>query len=305
MYYLVYAFLYLLSLLPMRILYIISDFCYVLVYYIIGYRKKITLTNLAIAFPDRSLAERIEISKQFYKNFADNFIETVKLFSATEKFISTHMVVDNPAVIESYYDAGRKCQLHLGHNFNWELANLSMPLITQFEFLVVYMPVESKLFDRLSMHIRSRTGSKLLPATTLSRAIIPYRKDLYLLTLVADQVPGDFLKAYWIDFFGQPTPFMQAPERGARIANIPVLFAHLYKTKRGHYHAVVETGAEYPAELPQGELTRRYVRFLERTISAEPSMWLWTHRRWKHGWKESYDKRIWIGKGDPVSQTAV
>jgi Kdo2-lipid IVA lauroyltransferase/acyltransferase len=164
MYYLVYGLLYLLSLLPMRILYFIADGAYLLLYYIIDYRKNIVMVNLAIAFPEKTMEERIIIAKDFYKNFVDNFIEAIKLVSASKSFLTRHFIVDNPELIENYYNQGRKCQLHLGHNFNWELANITMPYYTAYNFMVVYMPIENKIFNRIFFEIRSRTGTKLLSA---------------------------------------------------------------------------------------------------------------------------------------------
>jgi len=292
MYYLTYSLLYLLSLLPMPVLYLFSDGIYFLLYYVFGYRKKVVMVNLEIAFPEKSVKERTAIAKKFYRNFVDNFIETIKLLSAGSEWIKKHFVMDSDP-FHPIYLSGRKCQLHLGHNFNWEIANVAMPYYTQFSFLVVYMPIKNKVVDRLFMHLRTRTGSVMLPATDMRTAMVPWRNTQYLLTLVADQAPGDVSRAYWLNFFGRPTPFVRGPESGARIGNIPVIFTQLYKVKRGYYHAYLEMGAENPASLPEGELTRRYIRFLEKAIRQHPDMWLWSHRRWKWEWKEEY-RRLWI-----------
>ena len=190
MYYPVYFLLYALSLLPMRILYLLSDLAYLLLYYVTGYRKKVVMENLATAFPDHTWQQNKQIAREFYRNFTDNFIETLKLLSASKAFLTRHFIVDNPELFEAYFQQGRKCQLHLGHSFNWEFANTVMPFYTSYTFLVVYMPVENKLFNRLLLRLRSRTGTALLPATGLSRAIIPFRNRQYMLTLVADQAPG-------------------------------------------------------------------------------------------------------------------
>ena len=68
MYHIVYGFLYLVSLLPLRLLFVISDIFYVLLYHVIGYRKDVVRKNLLIAFPAKSEDERRRIEKQFYKN---------------------------------------------------------------------------------------------------------------------------------------------------------------------------------------------------------------------------------------------
>ncbi|MBS1596712.1 MAG: lysophospholipid acyltransferase family protein [Bacteroidetes bacterium] len=295
MYYLIYALLYAISLLPLRFLYLISDVAYVILYRIVGYRKDIIMSNLQLAFPEKTSDEHRKIAKDFYINFVDNFMEMLKLISASKKFIGKHFTLDNPEMLEHYYAQGKKCQMHLGHMFNWEMANIAMPFDTAYAFIVVYMPLTNKIFNRLLIHLRSRTGTILIRATHMSREILPYRNTQYMLVLVADQSPGDSSNSYWLDFFGYPTPFVRGPERGARAGNIPAIFVDFYKPKRGYYRARLELGSENPAELPEGELTRRYVDFLERSIREKPSMWLWSHRRWKHKWSPEYAK-MWIGK---------
>ena len=294
MYYFVYAPLYLLSLLPIRILYLISSGVYALLYYVVGYRKEIVRQNLAIAFPEKTPAERKRIEKQFYKNFTDNFIEMLKLISGGGKFASRHFTGDN-SVMEEQYKKGNSCQYHLGHNFNWELANLAVSSMTSYTMLMVYMPIKNKIFENIIFRMRSSTGNVMLPATDMKRRMLPYRTQKYLLGLVADQVPGDASRAYWLNFFGRPTPFIRGPERGAISGNTSVLFAQIYKLKRGQYKLDYELCTENPAELPAGELTRRYVRYLEKAIRAHPEMWLWSHRRWKKEWKEEY-RENWIGE---------
>ena len=124
----------------------------------------------------------------------------------------------------------------------------------------------------------------------MQRAILPYRNEQYLLTLVADQAPPHSGNAYWLNFFGRPTAFVRGPERGARIADIPVVFARFYKSVRGHYRVHLTVGADHPAQLPEGELTLRYARFLENAIRLDPDLWLWSHKRWKKEWKEEFSK---------------
>lgn len=285
MYYVVYGLLYLLSLLPLWLLYGLSDGIAFLLYAVIRYRRGVVLSNLAIAFPDKTEAGRLRIARLFYRNFTDNFIETIKLLSAGERFLQKRFTLDNPELLEDYYNQGRKLQLHLGHCFNWEFANSAMPPHTRYAFLVAYMPVENKIFERLFRHLRGRTGSILLPATRMNKAIIPYRHHQYALVLVADQAPSGVEKAYWANFFDRPTAFIRGPERGARIADIPVVFVRFYKPRRGHYRAELITIAQHPRELPEGELTRRFARLLEDAIRRQPDDWLWTHKRWKHAWK--------------------
>ena len=88
MYYFVFGILYVLSLLPFPVLYLFSDFAYLILYYVIGYRKKIVMNNLRQAFPEKTEAERKKIAMRFYRNFVDNWIESIKLLSISKRAIN-------------------------------------------------------------------------------------------------------------------------------------------------------------------------------------------------------------------------
>jgi KDO2-lipid IV(A) lauroyltransferase len=274
----------------MWLLYPLADGIAFLFYHIIRYRRRVVMTNLAIAFPDKPLWERKKIARKFYRNFTDNLLETLKLISASKSFVKKRLTIDNPELLVDFYNSGRKCHLQLGHTFNWEIANRVMPLINPYRFIVAYMPIENKLLDRLLLHMRARTGSIMLPSTRLQRAILPYRNEQYLLTLVADQSPVSPETAYWLNFFGRPTPFLRGPERGARAGDIPVVFPRFYRPRRGQYRVQLITISDHPAQLREGELTLRYARLLEDAIARDPALWLWTHKRWKKEWKEEFSR---------------
>jgi len=292
MYYLLYGPLYLLSLLPMRVLYILSDGIYGLVYHVFGYRKKVVMGNLLIAFPEKTEAERIRIAKKFYHNFLDSFIEVIKLISASDAFLQKRFTLD-ASVLEDLYKSGKGCQVHLGHTFNWEWGQLVLTKLTKYKILVVYMPITNAAFEKLFYRLRTRSGNVFLPATDMKNAMGPYLDTQYLMALVADQNPGNPTTAWWLNFFGRPTPFVSGPEKGAQSSRLPVVFACIEKPRRGYYHATLSLGAKDASLLPEGELTRNYVHYLEGVIRRNPDMWLWSHRRWKHPWKEAYADR-WV-----------
>ena len=291
MYYIVYGSLYLVSLLPLRVLYVVSDFVCFILYYIIGYRKKVVFSNLKQAFPEKSEKDRKSIARKFYRNFTDNFIEFIKLLSASPACIKKHFRGDYSIPLQ-LSDQGKRCQALLAHNFNWEWGCLAVALNVKHLFLVVYMPISNKIVDKIFIKVRSKTGGVMLSATDMRNAIIPYRNSTYMLALVADQNPGNPANAFWFNFFGKATPFVRAPESGARRGNIPVLFCKIIKERRGHYKIFFEMLEEKPARLKEGELTEKYVDHLQKFISEYPEMWLWSHRRWKWDWKESYSKVI-------------
>ncbi len=280
MYYLVYGILYLFSLLPFRVLYLLSDGIAFLLYYIIGYRKQVVFQNLAIAFPEKSAVEIKKIAKRFYRDFVDNFIEFIKLLSISEKTLNKRFVCDY-SPINDLYATGQNVQLHLGHFFNWELANLAYSANVNYPLVVVYMPISNKVLDRVFIKARKRFGSLLVRATRYRQDFSKYNRDRFALVLVGDQNPGGPENAYWADFFGKKTPFVKGPEKGARLNRAAVVMCNIYKLKRGYYKSEASLLTTDPRSLPDGEITRQMIAFIENNIRQHPSNYLWSHRRWK------------------------
>jgi len=287
MYYVVYGFLWLISLLPLRVLYVLSDFFYGLVFYIFKYRRDVVMSNLLIAFPDKTEKERKLIAKKFYHNLIDTFIETLKMISASDKFIARRFTA-NWDVINTIKPTGKSIQLHMGHNFNWEWGTIAAAMHMNFLHLGVYMPLKSKIFDRLFIKLRSRCGTILLRATHMTEDFSSYRNTQYILALVADQNPGHPGNAWWVNFFGKPAPFVKGPAKGAINNNTVILFAFIHKPRRGYYEAVITIVEETAKGKTEEELTKKFANYLENVIGQYPDMWLWSHRRWKWEWKPEY-----------------
>ena len=74
----------------------------------------------------------------------------------------------------------------------------------------------------------------------------------------------------------------------ARLNNFPVVFCHFTKSKRGYYIGNAELATHSPRLLPEGQLTKMYAQLIEKLMTENPEMWLWSHRRWKREWKEEY-----------------
>jgi KDO2-lipid IV(A) lauroyltransferase len=287
MYHIIYGFFWLISVLPLRILYFLSDGIYLLVYHVFKYRRDVVMKNLDIAFPEKSAAEKKRIAKKFYHNLLDTFVETIKMISVSEKSVLKRFTA-NWEVVNSFKETGRPVQLHLGHNFNWELGNAAGAMNIRFPFLAVYIPLANKHFERLFLKLRSRFGTIMLRATQMREDFLPYRNTQYLLGLAADQSPGDPKNAWWFNFFGKPTPFVKGPGKNAIIANTVIIFCFIHKPRRGYYEGVFSVAEENPMNYSGPELTKQFVRYLEDVIRQYPDMWLWSHRRWKWEWKEEY-----------------
>ncbi len=284
---LLYGLLYLVSLLPLWALYGLSDFVTFVVYRIIGYRREVVLSNLVIAFPEKTDAERSRIAKAFYSNFTDSMLESIKLISAGDKLIDKMFVAD-PKVFETFAATEKNIQIHALHNFNWEIVNQGVSREIKLPFLGVYQPIINPFFEQLFKKIRSRFGTVLIPANDFKNNFLPHQDKHYVIALVADQNPGLPSKAWWVNFFGKPAPFVMGPEKAARARDTVVVFGNFYKLRRGVYTFAVEKITDDPASLQPGELTLRYIKYVEDRIRERPDNYLWSHRRWKHPYKPEY-----------------
>lgn len=285
MYSIVYGFLYIISLLPWRVLYIISDFGYAIIYYMLRYRRDVVMHNLSIAFPDKTVEERAAIAKQFYKNFADSFIETIKLLSISEKELNRRFVCDY-SVVNDLYDSVENIHFVASHFFSWEVANLAYSANLKYDTIGVYMPISNKIFNKIFFKMRTRFNNTMISATNFSKEFMPLSKERYGLMLGADQNPGNPLSAWWVDFFGRKTPFVKGPEKGAKVNRSAVVLMDYYRVKRGYYKGELKVMTLEPRNMAEGEITKGYVSHLEQQIRKHPDCYLWSHKRWKHVFDE-------------------
>jgi Kdo2-lipid IVA lauroyltransferase/acyltransferase len=287
MYYVVYGFLWLVSLLPLPILYLFSDFFHALVYHVFKYRRSVVMNNLALAFPEKTEREHRKIASQFYKNFTDSFIESVKLITAGKRFVEKRSVGDYE-LINRLADKGYNVNIMAGHQFNWEFANLLYSLNLKIPFVGIYMPISNKALNKIFFDIRKRYGTVLISAQDFRTRMHAVFSSQYLLGLAADQNPGNPSNAFWVEFMGKPAPFVTGPAKGAVRNNAAVVFVGMKKIKRGHYRFDASLIAETSADMTPERLTVLYKSELERTIRQDPPNYLWSHRRWKYAWKPEY-----------------
>lgn len=281
MYYVGYCFFYLISLLPWFVMYRISDLLTWLVWNVFKYRKDVLMSNLSIAFPEKTQAERDKIGIDFYRLFSDTVVESIKLLSLSKKGVMKKFTGD-ASIMNELMERGKSLQIHAMHNFNWEIVNHNISMQSKYPFIGVYGPLSNKFFERMFRGIRSRYGTVLIPSPQFKTDFIHWLGKRYVLALVADQSPPRKEKGYWFSFFGKETPFIQGPENGAKIQDTAVVFGHFFPVRRGHYSFTYKIITEDPRSMPEGEITRLFRDYCEECIRKYPANYLWTHRRWKY-----------------------
>lgn len=280
-YYLSIPFIYILSAFPFPLLYAISDVLFLVLYYIIGYRKKITATNLRNAFPEKSDAEIQTITIKYYRHLCDIILETFKLLGMRRSELTKRCRIINYELYFDILSGQRSIIVALGHQGNWEWLGAATATRGDGPLQVIYKPLSNPYFDGLMKKIRSRFGATPISDKDVLRQMIATKGSLSTTAFISDQTPPPD-HAFWINFLNQDTPVFIGTEKLARRLNYPVLFAAMRKVKRGYYEVEVLRVCDEPAESDPGSITTAHTRLLEEQIIKQPETWLWSHRRWKH-----------------------
>lgn len=278
-----------LACLPLSVLYGLSTVTAVVLHRVVRYRRRVVRLNLEAAFPDKSQAERRDIERRFYHNFTDNFVETLKLLHITDEEMARRMEFVNTDIIDSLMDQGKSIVVYFGHFFNWEWAP-SISLHTRHKpsdkvaFAQIYRPLRSQAFDGLMLGIRSRFGSESIDKKVALRRLLQYRREgrVSITGFMSDQHPSHGDPGLVTTFMEQPTAIITGTETLARRLGMALIYWDMERLGRGRYRITTRHIADDAASLPEGEATRRYAQMLETTIRRDPSIWLWSHKRWKH-----------------------
>lgn len=273
----------LLAHLPLGVLYALSWVLYVVAYYLVGYRKKVALDNLRLAFPEKSEKELRALRKLFYKRFSEKVVEIVKAHRIKKEAILRRITLRNPEVLADRLNANQSIIGLTGHFGNWEWAVQAFSLIFPTPVDAVYKQLSSKSADKFMKGIRSRFGSEPIEMRQFGREVIRRRGQARGYGILADQSPRKDEIGAWVDFFGIPTGWYTGPLKLAEKTGFTVLFFAIYRVKRGHYEIEFSKIADAPYQMESlPPITERYVQLLEEAIRKQPEGWLWTHRRWKH-----------------------
>ncbi len=282
-YYIFYGINWVITLMPLSVLYIFSDFLYIVLYYFPSYRRKVVADNLKNSFPDKTEQEIKCIEKKFYKHLADLFIETFKLTHMSKEQMMRRFTVSNLEIIDKLLAEKRDTIAVLGHYNNWEWLSV-LPLYSKYKSVSIYKPLQNKYFDRFVNNLRSKNGMVLTPMSNIIREIINDRKNGIntISAFISDQTPIKTEIKFWTTFLNQDTPIYMGTEKVASKYDMAIVFFHIQKIKRGYYNLNIELLFEHTVGLPEHLITETHVKRLEKTIREKPEFWIWSHRRWKH-----------------------
>ena len=307
LYYILFSFWYCISLLPLGILYLFSDFLYLLIYHVAHYRRKVVMKNLTSSFPDKSEQEIVQIEKRFYHWFCDYFFEAVKLLSISDAELCRRFTIINSEEVEQCFKEGQDVAAILGHYCNWEwLSCVGMNLPLERETGLIYHPLRNKAFDYLFRKLRlHEKHSRVIPKQDILRYVLSRKKEgiRNICGYISDQGPKWKNIHLWLPFLNhEHTPVFTGGERIMRKMNNAVFYVEMSRPKRGYYTATYKLITRTPNALEPDGITRRFFQMLEQTIRREPAYYLWSHNRWKRT-KEEFDRRFQVVNGKVIERT--
>ena len=286
-----YPLIWILSILPMRILYIKSDVFFFLIYYVFGYRKKVVYNNLQLAFPEKSEAELKRISKAFFRHFTDLIFESIKSFTISEKEVLKRYKYINPELVNTLSKSGRSIALTGAHQANWEWS-FSLSLVLDITVFGAYTKLGNKYFEKVVKTSRTKFGVQGFRTSDTVKALHKnFSKNIQgLYILLSDQSPQLQKTHYWQEFLGVKVPVHTGAEMLAKKFDYAVINYVTRKVKRGYYETEFELITESPKEFKNYQITDMFLNITEKNIYRQPEFYLWSHKRFKH--KDSY--KLWL-----------
>ena len=292
--YCLFGIIWLLSLLPLSVHYILSDIMYLFVYHVIRYRRRVVWTNLTSAFPEKNERDLKQTERDFYHWFCDYIVETFKMITISSEEMRRRMVFKGTDTIDRLVSEGKSCGVMLGHYCNWEwISTLPLAVSDKCVCAEIYHPIENPDFNNIFLKIRQRFGSICIPMQETLRHIVKYNQAGKSLVIgyIADQKPNWRNIHLWVNFLNHETPVFTGSERIIKRTGQAFFYGDVRRVRRGYYECDFKLIALSPQETPNYKLTERYMYELENTIRREPAYWLWSHDRWSRT-KEEFDYRF-------------
>lgn len=272
--------------LPKWLKYLLELKLFILIYYVFGYRKKVVLDNLMLAFPNRDIRSLKRLRKKFYKHLIDVFMETIQPLAWDVETMDQHYKLLNVEVVEERLKE-RSVLLMGGHYANWDWVCSIASRVTSPAY-VVYQPISDDSIDKIIHKIRSKFGSIMVPNGSVAKTVLKNKKTNIraVYTMVSDQSPMLSMAKLWMPFMGVEVPVHSGAASLAVKSNMAVFYIKTNRVRKNYYESEFIELSSDASTTDEVELTKQFIKALEVQINQEPTYYFWTHKRWKHAGKK-------------------
>ena len=268
--------------LPLPLLYLASDTLFLLAFHVFRTGRKLTLDNLQRALPELSRAQHRRIAARAWRNALHVLFETIHAQRMSASELRRRVQFDNPELLDRVLDRRGKALAVAAHQGNWEWLELASSLCMSAPLATLYKPLSHPGIEAMLNATRERFGGRMISAQRALPRLVRFTRERSIVAVLADQGPQPHEEKYWATFLNQDTAFYPGIEKLSRLLDLPLVFTHVTRTRRGYYRVRFELLAEHPGEAPEGELMARYIRAVEQQVRDRPEDWLWMYKRWKY-----------------------
>jgi KDO2-lipid IV(A) lauroyltransferase len=268
--------------LPLPLLYLTADTLFLLLFYVFRLERKLTTDNLQRAFPDMPARQRKRIAAKSWRNALHVLFETIHAQRMSEIELRHRVQFDNPELLEQLLDKHGKVLAVAAHQGNWEWLEMASSLCMSAPLATLYKPLNHPGMEKMLNQTRERFGGQMISAQRALPRLVRFTRERSIVAVLADQGPQPHEEKHWSGFLNQDTAFYPGIEKLARLLEMPLVFTHVTRVKRGYYRVRFELLDEPPWSAPEGELMERYIRAVEQQVIDHPEDWLWMYKRWKY-----------------------
>ena len=269
-----------LSRVPLWAWYPFASFVAFLGWKVFPYRRHVVEGNLKASFPEWDDATRERVIRDYYRGFADVFVEVARSLRLTPDEVRERVKIRNPELV-SEVSQGKPVLLMAAHQCNWEWLLLGFSTQLGLPVDAVYKPLVNPWADQAMFALRARLGARPVVAEHLLTDILKNRNVQRAIAIVADQEPVSSERKHWLNFLNRDSAFFLGAEEITRTVRYATVFSRIRRVARGHYEVEFVPLSAAGEKMETGEFTARYARMVEEQIRAAPADWPWSHKRWK------------------------
>jgi len=249
---------------------------------VIRIRRRVTLDNLRMAFPEKSGKELKGIAVRAYRNFARMMMEYIRFPVMDRETVLSLCEMQGGENLDWVLRNGKGAVLVAGHFGNWELMGA---FLAQKGYPVSFLVGRQKnrLVDDLMNRYRECMGIKLIHMGVAVRGVIKALRSNEWVAMLADQ--DAHREGVFVDFMGRKASNHQGPAVFALRTGSPILFGSAIRRPDGKHLMVAELlrfeGLTEVTPENIRTVTQAYTALLEKKVREYPDHWFWMHRRWK------------------------
>ncbi|NOX36271.1 MAG: lysophospholipid acyltransferase family protein [Calditrichaeota bacterium] len=256
-----------------------------LAYRVIGIRREVTLKNLQLAFPEKSVSERNALAYACYRHFALMALEFLKMGRLTFAELEAMVELETPELFSNYRRQGKGLVMVSGHFGSWEIAGAYFATRWPHHATVIQKRQKNEWVDRHMASLRRRWNMDIVYVRHAVRNCLKALEQRKLVGLLGDQDMGT--RGVFVPFFGR----LASTPPGAALLHLksdaPLTFAYAIRVGPRRFRLGL-IDLSLPEDERSGDLgadvetvTARYNQVLEQFVRQHPEQYFWMHKRWK------------------------